>query len=238
MGAAAGHAYGVRIESSSGIELAHNVARFITGGYGDWMDGWQRGHAGRGVGFLLESSSQIDFHHNVAARVAANATGEGEPDSACFHFLNSSQVPAEHLTCSAPGLGGKGVGHGAFVSGDEAGGIQISNSIFAGATGNGLHNDTASPMYLQAHYSAFFDNAQGNVENALLKDGCIEEQDPKFANPSSAVVTLLPNSPCIDTGDPASEYASEPDPNGCQANMGAYGNTEEAASANGADHCE
>ncbi len=36
-------------------------------------------------------------------------------------------------------------------------------------------------------------------------------------------------SPCIDAGDPASEYSKEPAPNGGRVNMGACGNTAEAA---------
>jgi len=36
-------------------------------------------------------------------------------------------------------------------------------------------------------------------------------------------------SPCIDTGDPASYYFNEPEPNGDRINMGAYGNTAEAS---------
>jgi len=40
------------------------------------------------------------------------------------------------------------------------------------------------------------------------------------------------HSPCIDAGDPASPYASEPSPNGGRRNMGAYGNTAEASKSN------
>lgn len=36
-------------------------------------------------------------------------------------------------------------------------------------------------------------------------------------------------SPCIDAGDPAAAYASEPRPNGRRLNLGAYGNTAEAS---------
>jgi len=39
------------------------------------------------------------------------------------------------------------------------------------------------------------------------------------------------HSPCIDTGDPLSDYALEPTPNGGRVNMGAYGNTAEASLA-------
>jgi hypothetical protein len=38
-------------------------------------------------------------------------------------------------------------------------------------------------------------------------------------------------SPCIDAGDPTSDFSNEPQPNGGRINMGAYGNTPEAASA-------
>ena len=37
------------------------------------------------------------------------------------------------------------------------------------------------------------------------------------------------HSPSIDTADPSSAYAEEPDPNGSRANMGAYGNTAQAS---------
>ena len=39
---------------------------------------------------------------------------------------------------------------------------------------------------------------------------------------------LLPDSNCIDTGDPNSPWENEPLPNGARINMGAYGNTNEA----------
>ncbi|MHC4476937.1 MAG: right-handed parallel beta-helix repeat-containing protein [Planctomycetota bacterium] len=36
-------------------------------------------------------------------------------------------------------------------------------------------------------------------------------------------------SPCIDTGDPCTSFAAELSPHGCRANMGAFGNTEQAS---------
>ena len=44
---------------------------------------------------------------------------------------------------------------------------------------------------------------------------------------------LLPDSPCIDVGDPNSVYSLEPEPDGGRVNMGAYGNTTEATSKGG-----
>jgi hypothetical protein len=54
------------------------------------------------------------------------------------------------------------------------------------------------------------------------------DADPLFANPAEEDYHLLPGSPCIDTGDPATDFSHEPRPNGGRVNMGFYGNTPEA----------
>ena len=40
-------------------------------------------------------------------------------------------------------------------------------------------------------------------------------------------------SPCIDAGDPGSDVADEPQPNGQRIDMGAYGGTEQASKSSG-----
>ena len=55
-------------------------------------------------------------------------------------------------------------------------------------------------------------------------------------DPVSAAWTNDPKgvlSPCIDAGDPLSDYSLEPRPNGRCVNMGAYGNTIEASKSAG-----
>ncbi len=54
--------------------------------------------------------------------------------------------------------------------------------------------------------------------------------NPCFANPQSGDFHLQCWSPCIDTGDPASPFSNEPEPNGTRVDMSAYGNTPEATS--------
>ena len=66
---------------------------------------------------------------------------------------------------------------------------------------------------------------------------CISE-DPLFVDPDNGDFHLQAESPCIDTGKPTNECSGEPAPNGCRVNMGAYGNTDEATSAVGAEHCD
>jgi len=54
---------------------------------------------------------------------------------------------------------------------------------------------------------------------------------PDFANPLAGDYHLHNWSHCIDAGDPYSDFSNEPQPNGARINIGAYGNTPEAASA-------
>jgi hypothetical protein len=54
---------------------------------------------------------------------------------------------------------------------------------------------------------------------------------PHFVDPEGGDYHLRSWSPCIDAGDPASDFSKEPGPNGGVINMGAYGNTPQAASA-------
>ncbi len=57
--------------------------------------------------------------------------------------------------------------------------------------------------------------------------------EPCFVEPDSNDYHLLPNSPCIDRGDPSSYFGLEPEPDGGRINMGAYGNTPEATCKGG-----
>jgi len=52
---------------------------------------------------------------------------------------------------------------------------------------------------------------------------------PHFVDPEAGDYHLRSWSPCADAGDPASDFSREPQPNGGRVNMGAYGNTPEAA---------
>jgi len=52
---------------------------------------------------------------------------------------------------------------------------------------------------------------------------------PHFVDPEAGDFHLRSWSPCIDAGDPTSDFSNEPQPNGGRINMGAYGNTPEAA---------
>ena len=79
--------------------------------------------------------------------------------------------------------------------------------------------------------------SHSDINGILGGEGNLDT-DPLFVDPDGADgvpgtedddLRLLPNSPCIDAGDPESEFRFEPEPDGGRVNMGAYGNTPEAA---------
>jgi hypothetical protein len=97
--------------------------------------------------------------------------------------------------------------------------------------------ETAAPE----EFDIRFNDIQGGWEG----EGNIG-QDPLFANPGAEDYHLKSQagrwdpfgkvwvvdtvtSPCIDVGDPTSDFADEPAPNGQRINLGAYGGTEQAS---------
>ncbi|MEN6645249.1 MAG: right-handed parallel beta-helix repeat-containing protein [Armatimonadia bacterium] len=125
----------------------------------------------------------------------------------------------------------------------------IRNCIVAyGKAGFGIYVHGSAPI---VSYCASYSNNEGNYGgNAITPGpGCIEA-DPLFVSRSTialnyrlkskwghwvsgttwAVDTV--SSPCIDAGDPLSDYANEPPGNGGRINMGFDGNTQYASKSN------
>ena len=107
-----------------------------------------------------------------------------------------------------------------------------SHCIFVNNSDYAIYLNTDSGDITTVKYSLFNNNPQGDLYTGLEATNFYEniEGDPRFVHPGGNDYHLLPCSPCIDTGDPVSDYSLEPEPNGGRINMGAYGNTPEAAS--------
>ncbi|MCB0587142.1 MAG: right-handed parallel beta-helix repeat-containing protein [Phaeodactylibacter sp.] len=73
------------------------------------------------------------------------------------------------------------------------------------------------------------DITYSNIQDGWTGTGNINT-NPVFVNRYTEDYHLHSISPCIDKGDPEDDFSHEPQPNGGRINMGAYGNTSEAAS--------
>ncbi len=102
----------------------------------------------------------------------------------------------------------------------QYGGAHIKNSILYNDDGNEIsYNEFLSPGASTISYS----NILGG-ESSLVEVGDVDinyaegniDQDPQFVDLENGDFRLLPNSPCIDAGDPNSEL----DPDGTRADMG------------------
>jgi len=124
------------------------------------------------------------------------------------------------INCTIVGNGGYGIRNGSAFA-------KVANCI--------IWNNTYADLWgCSATYSCIQDGQFG--DNGL----CNIIIDPCFVSEANDDYHLIggeswPWSPCIDSGDPSSEYFNEPNGGGGRINMGAYGNTDEAASAPNAD---
>ena len=115
--------------------------------------------------------------------------------------------------------------------------MEVVNTIVHQTTDSCVANDAGNASsLLQLRYSNLSECGVATSVNSDIEDTCTSE-DPLFLDPQSDDYSLMPESPCVDAGDPESEFAFEPEPNGCRVNMGGFGNTAEAASAEDAPHC-
>ncbi|HBG78397.1 MAG TPA: hypothetical protein DDW84_06065 [Phycisphaerales bacterium] len=122
---------------------------------------------------------------------------------------------------------------------------EVNNCTIYGNTQYGLY---CSSNYSNVKNCIIWDNYSSleghNLYNCSATYSCIEDvvsgngniyTDPMFVNSDSNDFHLWYSSPCIDAGDPCSSYSNEPNGGGGRIDMGAYGNTDEAATSLDAD---
>ena len=102
------------------------------------------------------------------------------------------------------------------------------NSIVTNNAGRGIALLGGSAPALV--YNDVWNNAGGNYGGCAGGAGSIEA-DPLFTGGIPFDFHLEPLSPCVDAGDPSSDWSLEPVPNGGRVNLGAYGGTAEASSS-------
>jgi len=115
----------------------------------------------------------------------------------------------------------------------------ISNTIADNSSRSGLGGVVADDESFPQIVNCVIWNDGEDLFNCSATYSCIEDAyggagniatEPYFVDPENGDYRLLPWSPCIDAGDPGSDFAREPEPNGGQIDIGAYGNTPTATS--------
>jgi hypothetical protein len=113
-----------------------------------------------------------------------------------------------------------------------------------GGTGHGIWNKLSSTHSIISEYNNLYGNPGGDYEGPGITSTRDIHADPLYADrrthdyrlkseygrwDGSAWVTDKETSPCLDAGDPSSDYSEEPSPNGGRRNLGAYGGTGQAS---------
>jgi len=114
--------------------------------------------------------------------------------------------------------------------------VVIVDTIVSATGDYCLFADPAVAGKLGAAFSTLHDCGEAQGKDATVSPECTDA-DPLFVAPDSGDYHLTPGSPAIDAGSLDSDYVLEPEPNGCRANQGAYGNTSEATALPGSKHC-
>lgn len=120
--------------------------------------------------------------------------------------------------------------------------IIAKNNIIVNNNEYGIYGNVISS------YNDVWNNKKGDYSGGASAGLGDISEDPLFADPENGDFHLKSEygrwngsswvydnvtSPCIDAGDPSSDYSKEPKPNGGRINMGAYGNAVEASKSPG-----
>ncbi len=171
-----------------------------------------------GSGGGLYNSGIVDLRNVLLAGNAAQAQGDG------LYIAGGAVVALNCTVANNAGEGMRRAGGTAAVTNsilwgngvDSIGGVTLAWTCYENSTdhadgGGNLSND---PLFVDTTYYHLQSRA-GTYTGGYFSGG--------------TWAVSAATSPCIDTGNPASDYSREPQPNGRQVNLGAYGNTEVAA---------
>ncbi|MEC9475539.1 MAG: right-handed parallel beta-helix repeat-containing protein [Planctomycetota bacterium] len=141
------------------------------------------------------------FHDNMAAGTGSNVVSS----------FNPIQLVMERCTFGSPAPGSAS---SIRINSPYPESVLLDSCIVRGGA---LPSIEAVPGSTVSYFSCI----EGLDASEVTPFNCIDE-DPLFADPTSGNLTLLPGSPCIDSGNPAQPA----DPDGSLADMGALGITQ------------
>jgi hypothetical protein len=144
----------------------------------------------------------------------------------------SSRVSMQNVTVASHDCSGT-IGNAIYVEAQST--VEIHDSIFWGNAGDDFAADATSSITASYTLSEELLEGEGNLSVDPLfadpdsGDFHVRSTQGRFEPASGKFVLDEVDSPTIDAGDPASDYALEPGPNGLRVNLGHTGNTAEAS---------
>jgi len=220
----------VRTCSSYGIICSYNCAPLIADN------------------IISENLRGLYFFSYCSPVIVRNLIVNNEGRAMKFYHMNTPTV--ENCTIAGNNISEKNLTVHCWTSS-----LTMTNCILR-ANGSDYTIYLATEGARKASAKVSYSDIEGGTAKIGVAAGCILtwgigniDADPLFADPANGDYHLKSRygrwsptanggagwvlddvtSPCIDTGDPATAYANEPQPNGCRVNMGAYGNTHEAS---------
>ena len=173
----------------------------------------------------------VSFYYSPDA-VAQNVRVEG-CDNYGFTVYNSNNVELSNLIVAESHSAGLRAGGDAdfimtnsvFYDNDTMGiwlfeaDATVENTIMMQHDSHGIHLENAS-YSLTSSYNTLYDHGNGDYGTNITIGTGDTSEDPLFTDPTSHDFMLQPSSPCIDSGNPATDMN---DADNTRNNKGAYG---------------
>jgi len=217
-------------------DAANSGAAFdITGRSNIHIEGFtlQNGQSNFGGGINIANSSNVTIKSNLLVGNSANTSGGGIAVTGTSSSVTIQNNVIDNNTATTSG-------GGIYIDTTGTGIDILNNTIVSNTSPNsGIHVANGTPVIRNVilwnnpggdlfgvtsamiHYSLIGDGAYNGVNNNITGDPLFKLNDPYYH--------LVSCSPAVDTGDPVDLYNQESAPNGSRINMGAYGNSLEAA---------
>jgi hypothetical protein len=105
----------------------------------------------------------------------------------------------------------------------------VTNSIIYNNNSDGVQIECESSSVTYSDIQGSW-SGEGNIDaNPLFDDYHLKSQAGRWDPDGQRWIQDNVTSPCIDAGDPSSDWTAESSPNGQRINMGAFGGTPEAS---------
>ena len=235
VGQRGGNAVGIVLAGCTACSLTDSSVRGVTGGPAG-LSAASDPEGGSGVGVWVAGPPVQDLSHlRISAIVGGPAATAAKGGSSAGVIVGpvfglpvnpgAGSQTFSHLTIHQIGTVGAKSSAGVRLLGISAQQVTVRESLFSAIEGIGLTNDTAKTTSFYGELCGFFECAQGSALSVSLPSP-LELGDPGFVDADGGNLRLLDSSPYIDKGATIDATSCvEPAPNGCKADLGAYGGT-------------